>query len=227
MISSVRRNSSTDRVNAGNPDLIPQQAWEFRGTIEHPLLGDGVAKIDVGYNLINDLQDRVLIFDDEGHAFDAPGNIGTGKLYFAKLTLDAPLAKIGLNGMRLKFNGQLQRTRVEDPISGEKRNFSGEFPDWDWTVEFRHDLGRISRTALPSMIATGSPSSGPMSSTPITMAGPMERLSSNIGRAPAPPSRSISTMRSTLRATATDCFSFPIAPSPTLASTNFANATAI
>jgi len=135
---------STDRVNAGNPDLIPQQAWEFRGTIEHPLLGDGVAKIDVGYNLINDLQDRVLIFDDEGHAFDAPGNIGTGKLYFAKLTLDAPLAKIGLNGMRLKFNGQLQRTRVEDPISGEKRNFSGEFPDWDWTVEFRHDLKNFS-----------------------------------------------------------------------------------
>jgi len=135
---------STDRVNAGNPDIVPQQAWEFRGTIEHPILGDGVAKLDVGYNLISDLQDRVLVFDDEDNAFDAPGNIGTGKQYFAKLTLDAPLGKIGLKGMRLKFNGQLQRTRVEDPIDGKKRNFTGDFPDWDWTVEFRHDLKSLS-----------------------------------------------------------------------------------
>jgi len=135
---------STDRVNAGNPDIVPQQAWEFRGTIEHPILGDGVAKLDVGYNLISDLQDRVLVFDDEDNAFDAPGNIGTGKQYFAKLTLDAPLGKIGLKGMRLKFNGQLQRTRVEDPIDGKKRNFTGDFPDWDWTVEFRHDLKSFS-----------------------------------------------------------------------------------
>jgi hypothetical protein len=131
---------STDRVNAGNPDLVPQQAWEFRGMIEHPLLGDGVARMDVGYDLINDVQDRILIFDDEGNGFDAPGNIGTGKLYFAKLTLDAPLAKLGLKGMRVKANGQLQRTRVEDPINGEMRNFSGEFLDWQWNVEFRHDL---------------------------------------------------------------------------------------
>jgi hypothetical protein len=131
---------SADRVNAGNPDLVPQQAWEFRGTIEHPILGDGIAKVDVGYDLINDLQDRILIFDDEGNAFDAPGNLGTGKRYFAKLTLDAPLAKVGLRGMRLKFEGQLQRTRVEDPISGDMRNFSDFFPDWEWRVEYRHDL---------------------------------------------------------------------------------------
>ncbi len=135
---------SADRINAGNPDLVPQQAWEFRGTIEHPILGDGIAKLDVGYDLINDLQDRILIFDDEGNGFDAPGNIGTGKRTFARLTLDAPLAKIGLKGMRLKFNGQLQRTRVEDPISGETRNFSGFFPDWDWNIDFRHDLKRFS-----------------------------------------------------------------------------------
>ena len=44
----------------------------------------------------------------------------------------------------MKFNGQLQRTRVEDPISGEQRNFSGFFPDWQWTVDFRHDLGNFS-----------------------------------------------------------------------------------
>jgi hypothetical protein len=135
---------SADRINAGNPDLVPQQTWQFRGMVEHPILGDGVAKLDVGYDLVNDLQDRVLIFDDEGHGFDAPGNIGTGKRYFATLTLDAPLAKIGLKGVRVKFDGTLQRTRVEDPISGEQRNWSDFFPDWQWNLDFRHDVGKFS-----------------------------------------------------------------------------------
>lgn len=134
---------STDRINGGNPNLMPQQTWEFRGTLEHPLLGDGLAKLDLGYDLVNDLQDRVLICDpeDETLCFDAPGNLGTGKRYFARLTLDAPLARLGLKGVRVKFDGQLQRTRVEDPISGQKRNFSGEFMDWNWGVDVRHDLG--------------------------------------------------------------------------------------
>jgi hypothetical protein len=135
---------SADRINAGNPNLVPQQTWEFRGMIEHPILGDGIAKLDVGYDLVNDFQDRILIFDEEGNGFDAPGNLGTGKRYFARLTLDAPLAKIGLKGLRVKFNGQLQRTRVEDPISGEQRNWSDFFPDWEWNVDVRHDLKNFS-----------------------------------------------------------------------------------
>ena len=137
---------STDRINGGNPDLVPQQTWQFRGMAEHPILGDGVAKLDVGYDLVNDLQDRVLICDpeDESACFDAPGNLGTGKRYFATLTLDAPLAKIGLKGVRVKFDGTLQHTRVEDPISGEQRNWSDFFPDWQWNLDFRHDLDKFS-----------------------------------------------------------------------------------
>jgi hypothetical protein len=46
--------------------------------------------------------------------------------------------------MRIKFTGDLQRTRVKDPIDGKMRNFTGQFPDWDWTVEFRHDLKNFS-----------------------------------------------------------------------------------
>ena len=115
---------SNDRVNGGNADLLPQRAWEFRATVDHPLLGDGLAKLELGYDHISLLQDRILT--EEG--FDAPGNIGTGRRSFARLTLDAPLAKLGLTGARLKLNGEMQRTRVDDPISGEPRNFSGLLP---------------------------------------------------------------------------------------------------
>ena len=38
-------------------------AWEFRGTVDRPLLGDGLVKLDLGYDLVSMLQDRVLICD--------------------------------------------------------------------------------------------------------------------------------------------------------------------
>ncbi len=108
---------STDRVNAGNENLQPQRTWEFRLTAEHPLLGDGLIKLDLGHDRISMLQDRILIFDDLGNAFDAPGNLGSGKRSFAELTLDAPLGKLW-SGLRAKFTGTIQRTRVADPITG-------------------------------------------------------------------------------------------------------------
>lgn len=134
---------SSDRVNGGNQNLVPQRAWEFRLTVDKPIFGEGLAKLDVGHDLISLLQDRVLIIDKDGNAFDAPGNIGTGKRWFARLTLDAPLGEVW-SGLRVKFNGQLQHTRVEDPISGEPRNFSGFYPDWEWSVDVRRDSGAFS-----------------------------------------------------------------------------------
>ena len=136
---------SNDRVNAGNANLQPQRAWELRGTFEMPILGDGLVKIDAGYDHISMLQDRILIYDEESDRFfDAPGNLGTGKRSFIAGTLDAPLTRFGLKGARLKLTGQLQRTRVEDPISGEQRNFSDFFPDWNWEADYRHDIGDFS-----------------------------------------------------------------------------------
>ena len=135
---------STDRINAGNKNLQPQRAWEFRATAEHPLLGEGLIKLDLGYDLISKLQDRVLILDeDSGNLFDAPGNLGTGRHAFAELTVDAPLSRVW-KGLRLRLNGTLRRTRVTDPISGQKRNFSDFFPDWEWSVDVRRDAGPFS-----------------------------------------------------------------------------------
>lgn len=130
---------SNDRVNGGNANLLPQRAWEVRVTLDHPLFGQGLVKLDAGYDRITLLQDRILT--DEG--FDAPGNIGTGTRAFAALALDAPLDRFGIKGGRLKLNGQLQRTRVADPISGEKRGFTGYFPEWEWRAEFRRDIGKF------------------------------------------------------------------------------------
>ena len=131
---------SNDRVNAGNAELRPQRTWEVRATIEKPILGDGLVKLDLGLDRISMLQDQILT--EEG--FSAPGNIGNGRRKFVALTIDAPLQKLGLSGTRLKLNGQLQRTRVHDPISDRTRNFSGFFPDWEWNIDLRRDAGAFS-----------------------------------------------------------------------------------
>jgi hypothetical protein len=131
---------SNDRVNGGNADLQPQRTWEFRGTVEKSILGDGLVKLDLGHDRISMLQDQILT--EEG--FSAPGNIGSGKRSFASLTVDAPLANFGLSGTRLKLFGQLQNSKLNDPISGQSRRFSDFFPEWQWSVEMRRDSGAFS-----------------------------------------------------------------------------------
>ena len=131
---------SNDRVNAGNANLLPQRAWEVRATIEKPILGDGLVKIDLGLDRISMLQD--LILTPEG--FSAPGNIGTGRRRFVSVNIDAPLQRLGLTGTRLKLTGQLQRTRVHDPISDSVRRFSDFYPEWEWRAELRRDAGAFS-----------------------------------------------------------------------------------
>ncbi len=134
---------SSDRVNGGNADLVPQRTWEARLLAEKPILGDGLLKLELGHDLVSMLQDRVLIITDEG-AFDAPGNLGTGRRTFAEFTFDAPLSTLGLSGVRWKGNITLQRTRVEDPIWHTDRRWSDFYPWFNWFTELRRDQGAFS-----------------------------------------------------------------------------------
>lgn len=135
---------ASDRVNGGNADLQPQRTWETRLLAEKPILGDGLIKLELGYDLVSMLQDRILVFDEDGNAFDAPGNLGTGHRLFADFNIDAPLTKLGLTGVRWKAELTLQKTRVEDPISHENRNWSDFYPWFNWYTELRRDHGAFS-----------------------------------------------------------------------------------
>ena len=132
---------SNDRVNGGNANLVPQRTWEGRFVAEHPLFKSGTIRFEAGADIVSLLQDRILVFDDKGNSFDAPGNVGTGKRYFADLTVDAPLDQLW-SGLRVRAHALLQRTRVKDPVWGEYRNFSDFFPDWSWDVSIRRDAGK-------------------------------------------------------------------------------------
>lgn len=130
------------RVNGGNAELQPQRSWEARLLLERPILGKGELRLELGYDLVSLLQDRILIFDDQGNAFDAPGNLGTGRRMYADLTFDAPLDHIW-KGLHVRLHGNLQRTRVDDPITGQPRDWSGFYPRWLWDADIRRDAGKF------------------------------------------------------------------------------------
>jgi hypothetical protein len=129
---------TNDRVNGGNADLLPQRAWEVLASLEHPILGDGLVKIEAGYNRISLVQDRILT--PEG--FDAPGNLGDGTTWILRTNLDAPLTRFGIKGGRLTLYYSLVGTSVEDPYTHRNRRFSGNSL-WAFTADFRQDLGKF------------------------------------------------------------------------------------
>ena len=133
---------SVGRVNGGNADLQPQRSWEGRLLFEHPIFKEGKVRLELGYDLVSLLQDRILVFDEQNKAFDAPGNVGTGRRQYADLTIDAPLDRLW-KGLRVKLHGNIQRTRVNDPISGDPRDWSGFFPRWLWDADIRRDTGKF------------------------------------------------------------------------------------
>ena len=126
------------RINGGNAQLLPQRAWEALATIEHPLLGDGQARLELGYQRISLLQDRVPTPD----GFDAPGNLGNARVLRATATVDAPLGRLGIKGGRLTLSGTYYGSEVTDSYTLRSRPFSGA-DAVQGELDFRQDLRRF------------------------------------------------------------------------------------
>ena len=132
-----------DRVSGGNAELEPQRAWEFLASANRPILGDGRIKLEVGYNRISMIQDRVPTED----GFDAPGNLGGGYSLIVRGNADVPLSGFGIPGGRLSGTLTYNKTSVTDPYTLEKRPFSGGV--WNgvnlyaYSVSFRQDLSKF------------------------------------------------------------------------------------
>ncbi|ATE64826.1 TonB-dependent receptor [Rhizorhabdus dicambivorans] len=135
-ISSVTL--SSEQVEGGNANLVPQRAWELLATIERPILGDGLIKLELGHNRISQVQDRIPT--PEG--FDAPGNLGSGKEWIARAKLDAPLRGLGIKGGRLTLYGSYVGTSVVDPYTLRSRPFSNNRA-FAYEANFRQDLGKF------------------------------------------------------------------------------------
>ncbi len=129
---------TNDRVNGGNAELLPQRAWEFLLSVDRTILGDGRVKLDIGYEAVSKVADRIPT--PEG--FDAPGNLGNGTSFSLVGNLDLPMARAGIKGGRLSLYGSYVKTSVRDPYTLAWRPFSGNALFY-YNASFRQDLGKF------------------------------------------------------------------------------------
>lgn len=127
-----------DQVDAGNPDLEPEKAWELKLTWERRLANDsGVLEAQVFYSDVEDHIDNIRVTD----SISAAGNIGDAEYYGVTLKGSWRLAAIGLEGAVLDTTATLQDSGTTDPFTGRSREMS-ERREREYSLNFRHDVAR-------------------------------------------------------------------------------------
>jgi hypothetical protein len=132
----ARFNDDDDQVNAGNPDLEPEKAWEWKLTYERRLGNDsGILEAQLFYNQIEDHIDRVAATD----IISAPGNIGDAEIYGINLKGSWRLAPLGLEGAVIDMSYGWLDSETTDPFTGRKRPMRFK-PQNRYSIKFRHDV---------------------------------------------------------------------------------------
>ena len=126
-------------LHAGNPDLIPQNAWVGEVAYERHYKG-AVLVVTFRHQKIADVIDRIPITSSSG-VFDAPGNIGSASENDLEANVTLPLDAFGIKRGQLKAQGTLRHSRVTDPTTGLERTISGQHR-YDYEVHFTQDLPR-------------------------------------------------------------------------------------
>ena len=133
-------NFSDDRENAGNPELVPPQSWEIDLEGIRNLGRYGQTRLRLYSRFFQDIVDTIPI----GPTGESPGNIDRATVFGFEWATTFNFDPMGWRGARLDARLQLQRSRVEDPLTGEQRSISNsllrfvemslrhDIPDSDW-----------------------------------------------------------------------------------------------
>ena len=128
--------------NAGNPELVPPQSWEAEVQAVRNLGALGTTSLRLYGRLISDIVDQIPI----GDTGEAPGNLDRATVYGLDWKSTIYLAEIGWEGAKLDTLLQLQKSRLDDPLTGESRPISGytvryaeaslryDIPGSDWAL---------------------------------------------------------------------------------------------
>ena len=117
---------SDDRENAGNPDLVPPQSWEFEAEVTHELGPWGKTVLNGHYYLVDDIID-IIPLKDHGQGV---GNLPHATRWGLESTSTINFDPLGLKGRNSTPISVSNRTRVKDPLTGEYREISGIQRGW-------------------------------------------------------------------------------------------------
>lgn len=126
-------------VNVGNADLEPERAWVVEGAIEHRFWGRGAVVLTYQHAWLEEVVDLIPV----NNAFDAPGNIGSGKRSSVNMTLAVPLDQLRIRRGLLRGGATFRWSEVTDPVTGETRRISGTQRPSEANLTFTQDLPRL------------------------------------------------------------------------------------
>ena len=126
---------SSDRQDTGNPNLVPPQSWEVETEFARDLGAWGKTSLNLHYYLVHDIIDVIPIGDDGQGIGNLPSATRVGFQSTSTLLLDP----IGFKGAKIDMTFAAERTRVRDPLTGEKREISGNYDRWG-NIQLRHDI---------------------------------------------------------------------------------------
>lgn len=138
-----------DEVDFGNPNLTPENAWEYEVRYEYRLANDnGVLELRAFWNEIDDHIDKgpididrdgVKDTDEAGLLRSAQANIGEALRYGAELKSSLRMSGIGLPDAVVRTRLLVRDSETTDPFTGEKRDMFRS-RGTDWSLGFRHDV---------------------------------------------------------------------------------------
>ncbi len=131
-------NVSGGTTNAGNAELVPPQSWNAQLQATRNLGRWGTVTARLYGRLISDIVDVIPI----AGGGQSPGNLdGTATLYGLQWTSTFNFDPLGIPGAKLDANITLQRSRLTDPLTGDRRPISENLTR-EVNLNFRHDIPR-------------------------------------------------------------------------------------
>ena len=145
-LASVNLNSGTQFE--GNPNLVPPQSWEFETEVVRTHGAWGNSTLRVYGARIEDIVDIV----PTSATGESIGNLDEAVRYGVEFRATTNLDPMGWRGVRLDSRLMLQRSQVDDPLTGQPREISGSLKrlaslnlrhdvpetDWAWGASLSH-----------------------------------------------------------------------------------------
>lgn len=142
-VSAVDFNTA-GQINAGNPNLRPDDHWQYEAAVEQRFWGKGSIVVTGLHEQISDVNDYIPIAGTNP-LVDGPGNIGAGTSDQLDIEGTVPLDALGVHGGLLKTTTIWRVSSVQDPVTHQDRRISGQRPD-DIQFTYEQDVAEWKST---------------------------------------------------------------------------------
>lgn len=122
-------------LDAGNLDIVPQQAWVARLDFEKAFGEHGAGVFSLFAEDIEDFIDQVPF----GSETEGPGNVNRANRFGVSYDVTLKLDAWGMNGAEAFLDGEWRYSNIDDPLTGASRPISNE-REYRLSAELRHEI---------------------------------------------------------------------------------------